>query len=32
MSLDTIYDAVLRGDAPTAAAETQAALDAGVPA
>jgi 5-methyltetrahydrofolate--homocysteine methyltransferase len=32
MSLETIYDAVLRGDAPTAAAETQAALDAGVPA
>ena len=30
MSLDTIYDAVLRGDAKTAAADTQAALDEGV--
>ncbi len=30
MSLDTIYDAVLRGDAPTAAADTQAALDEGI--
>lgn len=30
MSLDTIYDAVLRGDAKTAAADTQAALDAGL--
>ncbi len=32
MSLETIYDAVLRGDAKTAKAETQAAIDAGVPA
>lgn len=32
MSLETIYDAVLRGDAKTAAAETQAALAAGTPA
>ena len=32
MSLETIYDAVLRGDAKTAAAETQAALDDGVSA
>ena len=30
MSLDTNYDAVLRGDAKTAAADTQAALDEGV--
>jgi len=30
MSLDTIYDAVLRGDAKTATADTQAALDDGV--
>ena len=30
MSLETIYEAVLRGDANTAAADTQAALDAGV--
>ena len=32
MSVEVIYDAVLRGDAKTAAAETQAALDAGIPA
>ena len=32
MSLETIYEAVLRGDTRTAAAETQAALDAGVSA
>ena len=32
MSLETIYDAVLRGDAKTAGAETQAALAAGTPA
>jgi 5-methyltetrahydrofolate--homocysteine methyltransferase len=32
MSLETIYEAVLKGDAKTAAAETQAALDDGVSA
>ena len=32
MSLETIYEAVLKGDAKTAAAETQAALDAGISA
>jgi 5-methyltetrahydrofolate--homocysteine methyltransferase len=32
MSLENIYEAVLRGDAKTAATETQAALDAGTPA
>jgi 5-methyltetrahydrofolate--homocysteine methyltransferase len=32
MSLENIYEAVLRGDAKTAAAETQAALDVGTPA
>jgi 5-methyltetrahydrofolate--homocysteine methyltransferase len=32
MSLENIYEAVLRGDAKTAAAETQAALEAGIPA
>jgi 5-methyltetrahydrofolate--homocysteine methyltransferase len=31
MSLETIYDAVLNGDAPTTEAEVQAALDAGTP-
>jgi 5-methyltetrahydrofolate--homocysteine methyltransferase len=30
MSLNTIYDAVLRGDAKTAAADTQTALDEGI--
>ncbi|MDH3675674.1 MAG: corrinoid protein [Anaerolineae bacterium] len=30
MSLETIYDAVLRGDANTAAADTQAAVDEGI--
>ena len=32
MSLETIYEAVLKGDAKTAAAETQAALDEGISA
>ncbi len=32
MSLETIYDAVLRGDAPTTAADVQVALDDGVSA
>ncbi|MCP4167570.1 MAG: cobalamin-binding protein [Chloroflexi bacterium] len=32
MSIETIYDAVLRGDAPTAKADTQAELDAGASA
>ncbi len=32
MSLDTIYEAVLRGDAKTTAVETRAALDAGLSA
>ena len=32
MSLETIYEAILKGDAKTAAAETQAALDAGISA
>ena len=32
MSLETIYEAVLKGDANTAASETQAELDAGTPA
>ncbi|MEW5959211.1 MAG: corrinoid protein [Chloroflexota bacterium] len=32
MSLETIYEAILRGDAKTAAAGTQAALDAGLSA
>jgi len=32
MNLETIYEAVLKGDAKTAAAETQAALDAGTSA
>ena len=32
MSLETIYNAVLNGDAPTAKAETQVELDAGTPA
>ncbi len=32
MSLETIYDAVLRGDAPTTAADVQAALDSGASA
>lgn len=32
MSVESIYEAVLRGDAKTAAADTQAALEAGVPA
>ncbi|GAB4440592.1 MAG: corrinoid protein [Anaerolineae bacterium] len=32
MSLETIYDAVLRGDAKTAATATQSAVDAGIPA
>ncbi len=32
MSLETIYEAVLKGDANTAAADTQAALDEGIPA
>jgi 5-methyltetrahydrofolate--homocysteine methyltransferase len=32
MSLESIYEAVLKGDAKTAAAETQAALDAGAAA
>ena len=32
MSIETIYDAVLRGDAPTAKADTQAELDAGTSA
>jgi 5-methyltetrahydrofolate--homocysteine methyltransferase len=32
MSLETIYEAVLRGDAKTAKADTQAAVDEGIPA
>lgn len=32
MSLETIYEAVLKGNAKVAAAETQAAVEAGVPA
>ncbi|GIK39927.1 MAG: hypothetical protein BroJett011_37600 [Chloroflexota bacterium] len=32
MSLETIYEAVLKGNAKAAAAETQAAIEAGVPA
>jgi 5-methyltetrahydrofolate--homocysteine methyltransferase len=32
MSLETIYEAILKGDAKTAAAETQAALDGGISA
>ena len=32
MSLEKLYEAVLNGNAQAAAAETQAALDAGVPA
>jgi 5-methyltetrahydrofolate--homocysteine methyltransferase len=32
MSLESIYEAVLRGDAKTAAADTQAALESGIPA
>ena len=31
MSLETIYEAVLKGDANTAVSETQAELDAGTP-
>ncbi len=32
MSIETIYESVLRGDAPTAKADTQAELDAGASA